>query len=199
MAIHLYLDAALTQPISEGDGSSPDADSYNGTDGESRDRQIWVANEHAALAGGMDESQAALNLDAPRFVDGEILIVDAEQMQIQSGGGTTALTVSRGHGGTMPAAHAEGVTVYSGYQYTGVAVDPVDEDGTDESDWYALAAAQDGLDAATPGAALSLGDKAHDLTLSFWRRCTVPPGTPVQNKLDLKLRLTGTEAPIVQE
>ena len=50
---------------------------------------------------------------------------------------------------------------------------------------------------ATPGAALSLGDKAHDQTLTFWRRCTVPPDTPVQNKLDLKLRLTGTEAPIL--
>jgi len=35
------------------------------------------------------------------------------------------------------------------------------------------------------------------VTLSFWRRCTVPPGTPVQNKTDLKLRLTGTENPIL--
>jgi len=33
--------------------------------------------------------------------------------------------------------------------------------------------------------------------LSFWRRCTVLPGTPVQNKLDIKLRLTGTENPIL--
>ena len=29
------------------------------------------------------------------------------------------------------------------------------------------------------------------------RRCTVLPGTPVQNKLDIKLRLTGTENPIL--
>lgn len=197
MAIHLYLDVALTQPISEGDGSSPDADNYNGTDGESKDRRIWIANEQALLVGAMDDSQTGLSLDAPRFADGEIIIVDAEQMQVQSGGDTTALTVSRGYGGTTPAAHTDGATVYSGYEYTGLAVDPVDEDGADESDWYALALTQAGLDAATPGAALNLGDKAHDQTLTFWRRCTVPPDTPVQNKLDLKLRLTGTEAPIL--
>ena len=47
------------------------------------------------------------------------------------------------------------------------------------------------------GAPLNLGDKAHDMTISFWRRCMVPSGTPVQNKTDLKLRLTGTENPIL--
>ena len=197
MAIHLYLDAALTQPISEGDGANPDADNYNGTDGESKDRQVWAANEQALLVGAMDDSQISLTLDAPRFVDGETIIVDTEQTRIQSGGGTTTLTVSRGHGGTIPAAHPDGTTVYSGYQYTGLVLDPVDEDGSDESDWYALAPTQSGLAAATPGDALNLGDKAHDQTLTFWRRCTVPSGTPVQNKLDLKLRLTGTEAPIL--
>ena len=49
MTLHIYLDSALTQPVSEGDGSRPDADSYNGTDGESRDRQLFVANEQDAL------------------------------------------------------------------------------------------------------------------------------------------------------
>ncbi len=42
MAIHLYLDEELTQQISEGDFSNPDADNYNGTDGEIKDRQIFV-------------------------------------------------------------------------------------------------------------------------------------------------------------
>ena len=197
MAIHLYLDAALTQPISEGDDSSPDADNYNGTDGESKDRQIWVANEQALLVGAMDDSQTGLTLDAPRFTDGETIIVDAEQMQVQSGGGTTALTVSRGYGGTTPAAHTDGAAVYSGYEYTGLVVEPIDETGSDESDWYSLAMTQVGLDSATPGETLNLGNKTHDQTLSFWRRCTVPSGTPVQNKTDLKLRLSGSESPIL--
>jgi len=68
-------------------------------------------------------------------------------------------------------------------------LDPIDETGSDESVWYRLAAIQ--------GAPLNLGDKTFQQTLSFWRRCTVLPGTPVQNKLDIKLRLTGTENPIL--
>ncbi len=42
MAIHLYLDEELTQQISEGDLTNPDADTYNGTDGEIKDRQILL-------------------------------------------------------------------------------------------------------------------------------------------------------------
>jgi len=76
-------------------------------------------------------------------------------------------------------------------------IEPVDIAGGDESAWYALALTQAGLSTAVGGAPLNLGDKAHDVTLSFWRRCTVPSGTPVQNKTDLKLRLTGTENPIL--
>ena len=60
-----------------------------------------------------------------------------------------------------------------------------------------MALTQSGLGTAVGGAQLNLDDKAHDVTLSFWRRCTVPSGTPVQNKTDLKLRLTGTENPIL--
>jgi hypothetical protein len=41
-----------------------------------------------------------------------------------------------------------------------------------------------------------LGDKAHNVTLSFWRRFSVPASTPVQYKTDLNLRLTGVEAPV---
>lgn len=50
---------------------------------------------------------------------------------------------------------------------------------------------------AIQGAPFNLGDKAFQQTLSFWRRCTVLPVTPAQNKLDIKLRLTGTENPIL--
>jgi hypothetical protein len=73
------------------------------------------------------------------------------------------------------------VPVYSGYDYTGLVVDPIDEFETDESVWYKLALTQAELDTATQSAPLDLGAKPHDQTISFWRRCTVLPGTPVQN------------------
>ena len=76
-------------------------------------------------------------------------------------------------------------------------IDPIDETDTDESVWYRLALTQGELDAAVQGAPLNLGVKPHDQTISFWRRCTVLAGTPVQNKLDIKLRLTGTQNPIL--
>ncbi len=197
MAIHLYEDIILTQRISEGDLTNPDDDTYNGTDGEAKDKELFVANEQTTLASALASGETSLQLSAPLSVDGEIIIIDAEQMRILSGGGTTVLAVERGYGGTTPAAHDAGAAVYSGYDYTGLVIEPVDVAGGDESDWYVLALTQEGLDTAVGGAPLNLGEKAFDVTLSFWRRCTVPPGTPVQNKTDLKLRLTGTENPIL--
>ena len=197
MAIHLYEDITLTLQVSEGDLANPDDDTYNGTDGETKDRELFVANEQTILAAALASGETSLQLSASRFANGEIIIIDAEQMRILSGGGTTVLAVERGYGGTTPAAHDAGAAVYSGYDYTGLVIEPVDVAGGDESDWYVLALTQAGLDTAVGGAPLNLGEKAFDVTLSFWRRCTVPPGTPVQNKTDLKLRLTGTENPIL--
>ena len=197
MAIHLFEDSALTQQISEGDLTNPDDDTYNGTDGESKDKELFLANEQSALASPLASGETSLQLAEPRFADGEVIIVDAEQMRILNGGGTTTLGVERGYGGTTAAAHNAGAAVYSGYDYTGLVLEPVDTAGGDESGWYALAATQADLDTAVPGDPLNLGDKPHDTTISFWRRCTVPPGTAVQNKTDLKLRITGTENPIL--
>jgi hypothetical protein len=42
MAVHLYEDNALTQQVSEGDLSNPDDDIYNGTDGESKDKELFL-------------------------------------------------------------------------------------------------------------------------------------------------------------
>ena len=196
MAIHLYEDSALTQQVSEGDLSNPDDDTYNGTDGEAKDKELFLANEQTTLAAPLASGETSLQLSEPRFTDGEV-IIDNEQMRVLSGGGSTTLGVERGYGGTTPAAHTAGTSVYSGYDYTGLVVEPVDTAGGDESGWYALALTQAELDTATPGSPLTLGDKPHDVTVSFWRRCTVPAGTPVQNKTDLKLRVTGTENPIL--
>jgi len=197
MAIHLFEDSALTQQISEGDLSNPDDDTYNGTDGEAKDKELFLANEQNVLASPLASGETSLQLAEPRFTDGEVIIIDSEQIRILSGGGTTTLGVERGYGGTTPAVHAAGASVYSGYDYTGLVIEPVDTAGGDESTWYALALTQAELDVATPGGPLNLGDKTHDVTVSFWRRCTVPAGTAVQSKTDLKLSITGTENPVL--
>ena len=196
MSIHLFLDSALTQQVSEGTLVSPDSDTYNGTDGESKDRQLYLANEQTTLAANITSAQTGITLASAHFADGDTIIIGTEQMIITAGGGTTSLTVQRGQNGTAKAAHTTGTAVYSALSYTTLKVKPVDSSGTDESGWCRLALTQADLDTATPGAELTLGDKAHDLTISFWRRFTVPAGTPVQNKTDLKLRIMGTEAPV---
>ena len=76
MAIHLYLDEALTQQISEGDFGSPEAESYNGTDGDIKDRQLYVANEQTSLPSAIDAAQTSIVLAEPRFADGELIIID---------------------------------------------------------------------------------------------------------------------------
>lgn len=197
MAIHLFKDAELTQQISEGTLESPDSDVFNGTDGESKDRQLYLANEQTTLASDIDGAATTVSLTEARFTDGEVIIVDAEQMHITSGGGTIELVVERGYAGTSADNHSSGTKVYSGYNYSDLAVVPVDEVGSSEAAWVKLAANQAGLESAVAGASLALGNKAHNSILTFWRRVTVPAGTPVQNKTDIKLRLTGTESPII--
>lgn len=196
MAIHLYEDNALTRQISEDDLSNPDDDTYNGTAGEAKDKELFLANEQTTLAATLASGATSLELSEARFADGEVIVSGDEQMRVQSGGGTATLGIERGYGGTTPAAHDAGTAVYSGYDYTGLAIEPVDDVGGDESDWYTLALTEAGLDTTTAGASLAVGDKVHDATVSVWRRCTVPAGTPVQNKTDLKLRITGIENPI---
>lgn len=196
MAIHLFRDSELTQQISEGTLASPDSDTYNGTDGQAKDRELFLANEQSTLAANTTSAQTNVSLTSARFADGDTIIIDTEQIIVTAGGGTTSLTVQRGQNGTPKATHVSGAPVYSALAYTTLKVKPVDGSGSDESNWCKVALTQVGLDAATPGAEISLGDKAHNVTLSFWRRFSVPAGTPVQNKTDLKLRITGLEAPV---
>ena len=197
MAIHLFKDSELAEQISEGTLASPDSDVFNGTDGESKDRELYLANEQTTLASAVDDVTPTIPLAEARFADGAIIIIGSEQMQIVSGGGTTELTVERGYAGTAVGNHSSGTKVYSGYSYSNLTVQPVDEVGSSEASWVKLATNQAGLDTAVAGASLVIGNKAHNSTLSFWRRIVVPAGTPVQNKTDIKLRLTGTESPIL--
>ncbi len=197
MAIHLFKDSELTQQISEGTLANPDSDVFNGTDGESKDKQLYLANEQTTLASAIDGVTATIPLAEARFSDGQIIIVGGEQMLITSGGGTAELTVERGQAGTTAGNHSSGTKVYSGYNYSDLTIQPVDEEGSSEASWVKLASDQAGLDTAVAGASLALVDKAHNTTISFWRRIMVPAATPVQNKTDIKLRLTGTESPII--
>lgn len=197
MAIHLFKDAELTQQVSEGSMTSPDSDTYNGTDGESKDRELFLANDQTTLASAISAAATAIALSEPRFADGETIIIGGEQMLVVSGGGTASLIVERGYAGTAAGNHSSGTKVYSAYNYTGLLIQPIDNTGSSEASWVKLAVDQAGLDAAVAGESLILGDKAHNATLSFWRRVTVPAGTPVQNKTDIKLRVTGTESPVI--
>ena len=197
MTIHLYKDTDLADQISEGTMANPDSDIYNGSDGESKDREIFVANEQTTLASAMDSSTSSVQLAEPRFANDEAIIIGSEQMRVISGGGTTNLNVERGYGGTTPPGHSSGTKVFSGYDYTGLVVQVLDIAGTDETTWCRLAPTQADLDVATPGMQLILGDKPHATKLSFWRRMIVPAGTSVQNKTDVRLRILGTEYPIL--
>ena len=197
MTLHIYMDAALTDPLSEGDLSNPDQDVFNGTDGDSKDRQLFLANERATLAQALSIDDVVLELTAPGFADTELIVIGAEQLRIVNGGGTTSLTIERGYGGTQPAEHPAVALAYSAYDYSQIQVQVTDTADTDESSWVRLAASQEHLDSADPGASVDLGPKNYSASLSFWRRITVPAGTPVQNKTDLKLLVTAMESPIL--
>lgn len=200
MSVHLYLNPELTERISEGDMTNPDADTFDGGLGESKDRQIFIANEQATLASAVTEDATELSISAPMSHDGDYIIIESEIVKVISGGGTTALTVERGVCATTRSAHPESTMLYSAVRCTDLVVSPIDDSGTDETTWCALAMTQEGLDLTVPGEQLIIGDKEYNQTISFWRRITVPPGTPLQNNTDLKFRVTGTETLItIQE
>ena len=71
MAIHLFEDSALTQQISEGDLTNPDNDTYNGTDGESKDKELFLANEQTTLASALASGATSVSLGATRFANDE--------------------------------------------------------------------------------------------------------------------------------
>lgn len=171
--------------------TSTDSETLDGSAGEAKDRELFIANEQTTLFEALDAVISVIALSAPRFSDGEVIIIDSEEMRVLSGGGTTAPTVQRAIYGTLPAVHAEGTKAFSACNYSGLSVEPVDTSGTDESSWCTLAATQGELDGATEGHALLLGDKSYNSSISFFRRLSVPAGTGIDKKTDLKLRLTG--------
>lgn len=197
MSLQLFLDNALTQPISLGDLSNPDRDEFNGTSGETKDRELFLANEQNTLSAALTSSATTVSLTKAAFANGTTLRIGSEEMTVQSGGGTTTITVTRGANNTTAAAHASGDTVFTSFDSKDLTIAPIDSNGSDETSWVSLALTQAGLSSATAGSELVLGDKTYDQTLSFWRRVVVPAGTPVQNKTDLRLQVSGTLYPVV--
>ncbi len=80
--------------------TSPDADSFDGTHGESYDRELFLANEQSTLAGQIDGVQTGITLVRPAFRDGDLLIVGQEVMKIVTTEANSAFTAnaSRVHG-----------------------------------------------------------------------------------------------------
>ncbi len=176
--------------------TSPDADSFDGTHGESYDRELFLANEQSALAGQIDGVQTGITLVRPAFRDGDLVIVGQEVIKIVMGGGTCGIAVERGYGGTAAIPHEAGSKVYTACDYTDIVVAPVDISGTDESDWCTLAMRPEDLPVAIPGDPVYIGDKPYSETVPFMRRFTVPAETPLQIKRDVKLRASGIAHPI---
>jgi len=67
-----------------------------------------------------------------------------------------------------------------------------------ETTWMKLAIGWADLDSALPGASLSIPEDIDPGgIISFWYRCTVPPGTPDQLKQDLALIIDGMSFPVI--
>ena len=196
MSLQIYLDRQLTNPISQGDLSNPDRDEFNGTSGESKDRELFLANEQCALSGALTATATTVAFSRSAFSNGMRIRIGSEELEIVTGGGTAAATVLRGRNGTVAATHILGDIVYSAVEGRDLVAQMIDDSGSSEVSWMVLALSQSALATATPGASLSLGTKAFNQTKSIWRRCVVPSGTPVQNKTDLKIQVSGTLFPL---
>lgn len=176
--------------------SNPDQDVFNGTDGDTKDRRLFLANARGRLASAITAEDTLVTLTTPAFGNTTTIIIGTEHMRILTGGGTASLNVERGVDGTTATGHDADSLVLSTFNYRDVTVQATDTDGTDETSWISVAATQEDLATAQPGGRLALGDKTHAQSLAFWRRVTVPAGTPVQNKTDLKLRISAMESPL---
>lgn len=87
--------------------------------------------------------------------------------------------------------HLSGDLVESSYD---VQIVPVDEFGTDESQWISLALDNGGLPGTyeSPGAPLEIGDVLAGQIIPFWVKIDVPAGQSVGAKEDIQLKLSST-------
>lgn len=73
--------------------------------------------------------------------------------------------------------------------FTAISIVPFDKSGADETAWVKLATVQSGLDAASGGAALSVGTLAPGASFPFWERVTVDAGADEGDKRDVVLSI----------
>ena len=81
-------------------------------------------------------------------------------------------------------------------RYTGVSVQPTDDDAPDDSTWVQLAPDNDGEPGTylAGGAALSMADiDDSDVGTPFWARITTPVVPDTVNKTDIKLKVGARE------
>jgi len=194
-ALRLYEDAALTSIVSlDGAFTNPDDESnLDGTAGETSTKALWVAVEQTTLAADMDISQTTVTLTAARFADTghPVIIIGSEKMLVTAGGGTTTLTVSRGHDSTTKATHDEDDAVYLAYNCSDISIDCTDNSGTDESGWVTYCD-DDGLGAADGSweAPHSISNLNYNQNAAIWRQLIVPALTDAAYKIDLVHQLT---------
>jgi len=205
MALHLYADVSLNTQFSEGNMSEPDFALVDGEMDDYNHKQLFLANEQTSLAAGVTELDTEIPLLSPRFHDGEAVVVDNEQMLVVSGGGTNTLIVQRGYNETPPTVHAQGVLIYSGYDYFLMGAIGLDmsEYPPVASTWVSVALTEEALQTVEPGMTVPWmvnGQptfKKFNETVSFWRRVRCPLGTPVQFVRNIKLMVLGIEIPIM--
>ncbi|HUU29388.1 MAG TPA: hypothetical protein VM123_16415 [archaeon] len=195
--LRLYEDSELTQIVSkDGDFTNPDDESsIDGTNGETKQKALWVAVEQTTLGAAITDTETqTVTLSAARFADTDysVIIVDSEKMLITSGHGTTTLTVTRGYNGTTPATHSNGTAVYLAYDCTSITIDCADNTGTDESGWVTYCDDSEGSPDGSWEAPHSISNLNYNQNAAIWRKVVVPASTPASYKQDLIHRIAAT-------
>ena len=196
-SMNVYLtNSAGAAPVSSGDLLNPIQFTINPDVDPDEDKTLYLANERATLNGQInDETDTIVLNESGRFANGDYIIIGDEVLFILSGGGSTTLTVERGRYNTTPAVHATGAVVYSGYRWTDITVEFVDNDGTDETDWTRLAWAGENLNDKEDGNSITASAKDYDEVLEFKMRLTVPTNQAPHIKSDLAIRVTAIQIP----
>ncbi len=173
----------------EGSFGNPDEEAnVDATGGDVKVATLYLATEQTTLSADIDDTQTTIPLAEARFVDASVpLIAIGNEVlgPITSGNGTTSVVAARGYGGTTPAAHSSGDRVMLAYNLINVEVLPDDNSGSDESSYLTFSINGSDYFASLPAPGTSLGLIAHDASLTFYRKLTVPADSANENKTDL--------------
>ena len=189
--LRLYEDSNLTQIVSKRDDfdNPDDESSLDGTNGEVKVKELWVAIEQTTLDGGIDDQQTTITLAAPRFANESysVIRIDDEFIKITAGFDTITLTVIRGYKGSTPASHSGAAAVRLAYNCTNISIEEIDTEteSGDESAWVGFRDYGSGSYESPH----NLGDLDYNEKKRIQRQLTVPATTAAQDKRDLVHRL----------